>query len=198
MYKEFKAAAQGAVDHVVDAFPVKNEKWGTMLGLDAGGYVIYVTEQEAANFFGFVEKDAPLNAKARGAVDSVDLVSDLRAAVIQVADMLHLDGTPLRTKTANLLLEKFGLLIAAKNDLPVKKSLTANEGLLNLVKHIRNKTGADEVVLRSDVQGEYLLSLSVVDDLNGYMRRKCEFSFTDEDTEILDEILKEAARAFSV
>ena len=56
MYEKFEAMAQGKQDYSVPAFPVKTETYGTLLALGTPDAVLYITKEQAMNFFDLVEK----------------------------------------------------------------------------------------------------------------------------------------------
>jgi hypothetical protein len=52
--KKFKAMAQGRVDYSVDVIPVEsNGNFGTMMGICTEEGAVYITKQQAKEFFGF-------------------------------------------------------------------------------------------------------------------------------------------------
>lgn len=58
MHQKFQAMAQGRTDYVVDAFPIHNDEFGTMLTLAGTEEAIYVNREQAKTFFGLVEPGA--------------------------------------------------------------------------------------------------------------------------------------------
>ena len=55
-HKEFKALAQGKSDYEVEVIPIKsNGRFGTMMCVCADEGAIYVTKQQAKEFFGLEE-----------------------------------------------------------------------------------------------------------------------------------------------
>jgi len=53
MYDSLELMCQGDMDFYTDAFPVKNEKHGTMMCIATPTGAIFVTRTQAAEFFGF-------------------------------------------------------------------------------------------------------------------------------------------------
>lgn len=55
MHQPFQAMAQGEHDYSVDVFPIAHPTYGTLMVIGAQEGAIYITREQAKEFFGLVE-----------------------------------------------------------------------------------------------------------------------------------------------